>query len=242
MYALIQGLAMVAYIITFIFFGKGFGFSKIKSLLLGSIAASVSYLVIILITWVDNGFTQFGAQNAVRGFVFFPFLIYFLAKASRTDYRKLCDFNGFPGILWYGLGHLACLTEGCCHGFAYYEGTTMYKIAYALTGTNMLPNQLVESIAALITAAVLLIIIIKKKYQTKGYTYFLMLIIYGTQRFFFEFFRDNKKVIVFSELKSAKGQFGISELAIWSLAMIVVGVVFLVCMKAKDKKLAQQAV
>lgn len=242
MYALIQGLAMVAYIITFILFGKGFGFSRIKSLLLGLIAASVSYLVIILITWVDNGFTGFGAQNAVRGFVFFPFLIYFLAKASHTDYRKLCDFNGFPGILWYGLGHLACLTEGCCHGFAYYEGTTMYKIAYALTGTNMLPNQLVESIAALITAAVLLIIIIKKKFQAKGYTYFLMLIIYGTQRFFFEFFRDNKKIIVFSELKSANGQFGISELAIWSLAMVVVGVIFLVCMKAKDKKLAQQTV
>lgn len=236
MYNIIQGLAMIIYIITFIFYGKCYGFSKFKSFLLGFSAVVIDYLVIILITWIDNGFTGFGQQNAVRVFVFNPLIIFIMAKVSNVDFRKFCDFNAFPAMLWYGLGHLACIAEGCCHGFAYYEGTTMYNIAHSLTGTNMLPNQIIESVGALLISAILLFIGIKKRFNTKGYMYYLMLILYGTQRFVLEFFRDNEKVIVFSELQSANGQFGISNLALWAVAMTVVGTVLLTITAIKDKK------
>lgn len=231
---------MVVYIVVLTFYGQQYGFSKVKSFILGTLAVSIDFTIILLVTWVENGFQNFGAQNAVRIFVFNPLLIYIVAKCMKVDFRKFNDFNAFPGMLWYGLGHLACLCTGCCHGYAYNEGSVMYNIAYTLTGTNMLPQQLIESVGALAIAAILLWIGIKYKFQTKGYMYYIMLILYGSQRFFLEFFRDNEKVIVFNEMTSANGQFGISSLALWALAMFVEGVVLLAIIVYVDKQRAQR--
>lgn len=240
MYNLIQGIAMAIYVIVLTLYGKAYGFSRWKSFLLGAIAVTVDYFVILFVTWVENGFQSFGNQNAVRVFVFNPLLIYLVAKIMKVDFRKYSDYNAFPAMVWYGLGHFACLAESCCRGYAYYEGTFMYKVAYALTGTNMLPMPIIESVGALITAAVLLGIGIKYKFQTKGYMYYIMLIIYGSQRFIFEFFRYNQKVIIFREMVSARGNFGISNLALWALAMLVEGVVLLTLFVRMDKKREQE--
>lgn len=236
MYDLIYGIATVLYIVVLTFYGQAYGFSKLKSFVLGTIAVVVDYFVILFVTWVESGFQNFGNQNAVRVFVFNPFLIYVVAKLMKVDVRKFSDFNAFPAMVWYGLGHFACLAANCCRGYAYYEGTFMYKVAYALTGTNMLPQPTIESIGALAIAAVLLAIGIKYKFQTKGYMYYIMLILYGSQRFFVEFFRNNQKVIVFREMTSAKGNFGISSLALWALAMFIEGVIILTLLVRWDKK------
>lgn len=240
MYALIQGIAMLIYIIVLTFYGKNFGFSRGKSFLLGFIAVAVDYVVILLTTWVESGFRNFGAQNAVRVFVFNPLLIFLVAKAMKIDFKKYLDYNAFPAMIWYGLGHIACITEGCCHSFAYNEGTFLYKVAYALTGTNMLPQQIFETIGALLIAAIILAISIKYKFKTNGYMYFLMLVLYGSQRFIFEFFRDNNKVIVFRRLYTANGNLGISNLALWALAMFVEGVIFIAVFYYIDKKRKNQ--
>lgn len=227
---------MLIYIVVLTLYGKKYGFSKIKSFLLGIIAVAVDYSAILILTWIENGFRSFGAQNAVRVFVFNPLFIYIISKLMKVDYRKYCDYNAFPAMVWYGLGHFACLTTNCCCGFAYHEGTTMYQIANFLTGTNMLPQQIFESIGALTIAAVLYGIGIKYKFQTKGYMYYIMLILYGSQRFIAEFFRDNNKLIIFGEMTSADGYIGISNLALWALAMLVEGVILLVLTVRWDKK------
>ena len=236
MYALIQGIAMVIYMIVLTFYGKYYGFSRGKSFILGVLAVSVDYVVILLVTWIESGFQNFGAQNAVRAFVFNPLLIFLVSKAMGISYRKYCDYNAFPGMVWYGLGHIACITEGCCHSFEYAEGTFLYKVAYTLTGTNMLPQQIFETIGALLIAAILLAIGIKYKFKTNGYMYYIMLILYGSQRFIFEFFRDNHKIIVFRRLYSGNGNLGISSLALWALAMFVEGVICLGVLYCIDKK------
>lgn len=240
MYDLIQGLAMVIYVIVLTFYGKYYGFSKSKSFILGFLAVSIDFIVILLATWVESGFKNFGAQNAVRVFVFNPLLIYLVAKAMKVDVRKFGDYNAFPGMLWYGLGHIACITEGCCHSFAYNEGTFMYKIANALTGTNMLPQQIFETAGALLIAAILLAVGIKYKFKTNGYMYYIMLMLYGSQRFFFEFFRDNDKIIKFAPLEQAEGYLGISNLAMWALAMFVEGAILLIALRIYDKKKKQK--
>ena len=239
MYNLVQGIAMLIYIVVLTFYGQKYGFSRRRSLLLGVVAVTVDYIAIILLTWIENGFTNFGAQNAVRVFVVNPLLIYCVSKFLEVDYRKYCDYNAFPGILWYGLGHIACITEGCCGGYAYYEGTFMYKVANFLTGTNMLPQQIIESASALLTAAVLYWIGHKKNFQTKGYMYYIMLILYGSQRFIFEFFRDNEKIVVFGDMASADGVIGLSSLSLWALAMLVEGAILLVITVYLDKKRAK---
>lgn len=235
-YNLIQSIAMLIYIVILTLYGKRFGFSKKQSFILGITAVIVDYNLILLLTWIENGFILFGAQNAVRVFVVNPLAIYILAKIAKVDFRALCDYNAAPAMIWYGLGHLACLIPNCCHGYAYYEGTTMYEIAMFLTGTNMLPNQLLESVAALITGIILWLITVDKNYKCKGYLYYIMLIVYGTQRFLFEFLRDNNKIIPFHRMSTANGYFGISNLALWAFAMVVMGVTLLAITIYHDKK------
>ena len=127
-------------------------------------------------------------QNAVRVFVFNPLYIHIVSKLLKVDYRKYCDYNAFPAMVWYGLGHFSCLATNCCHGFAYY----------------------------------------------------IMLILYGSQRFVAEFFRNNYKLIVFTEMSSASGVIGISNLALWALAMFVEGVIILTIMVRRDRKQRQE--
>lgn len=64
--------------------------------------------------------------------------------------------------------------------------------------------------------------------------------LYGSQRFIFEFFRDNNKVIVFRRLYTANGNLGISNLALWALAMFVEGVIFIAVFYYIDKKRKNQ--
>ncbi len=236
MYALIQGISMVIYVIILTLYGKRYGFSRPKSLLLGSLAVSIGYVLILLMTWIENGFKNFGAQNAIRSYFFVPLLVYLVAKALKVDFRKFGDMLAYPGMVWYGIGHIACIAEGCCHGFEYKQGTVMYDIAYALTKTNMLPQQIFETIGAFIIAAILYGVGYKYKFQTKGYMYYIMLMLYGSQRFIFEFFRDNEKLIVFKDMASADGQIGISNLALWAFAMFIEGAILLTVFVYRDKK------
>lgn len=114
----------------------------------------------------------------------------------------------------------------------------MYLLANILTGTNRLPNQIIESIGALLIFLILWIVAKRNHYKTKGYLYYIMLILYGSQRFLLEFLRDNNKVIVFYDLKNADGAFGISNLAIWAAAMFIEGVIILYLTIRHDKKRA----
>jgi len=151
-------------------------------------------------------------------------LIYGLAKLGKIKPQVAYDLIGMGTLLGYGVGHYACIFAGCCHGFQYHEGTFMYKIAFALTGTNMLPLQFLESTSAMLIFVILLVVAAKMKYKTNGRLFCLWYWLYGLTRFAWEFLRDNKKVIVFAPLKQADGDFGISSLAIWSLLMVAAGV------------------
>ena len=77
----------------------------------------------------------------------------------------------------------------------------------------------------------------KKKFNLNGKLFYVMLIVYGCERFFWEFFRDNNKIVVFGKLKDAvSGNFGLSDLSFYCIAMIVVGIVFLTAFSIIDKK------
>ena len=238
MYSIIQALAIVAYLVFFTLYGKNFNISKIKSFLMG-IAGMVIYLVLVkFLAWAETGFKEFGSENGIRVYVLLPIFMYFLAKFTKIEPTKLFDMEAAACVLMYGLSHLACIFGGCCHGFQYYEGTTMYKIAYALTGTNMLPLQLFESIAALLVFALVFTVGHVKKYNTNGYLLCIWYIVFGTQRFFWEFLRDNDKVIKIAEMKQADGYIGISNLAIWSALMVLAGVVLVFVFRHIAKKQA----
>ncbi len=235
MYNLVQGLGIIAYLVCFIAYGKKYKVSKLKSFLLG-IASMIIYFVLVkFLAWVEMGFKGFGTENAIRVYVLIPAFMYWIAKFAKVDPIKIFDMEAPAGVLMYGVAHFACVFEGCCHGFAYFEGTPMYKIAHALTGTNMLPMQWFESICGILVFVVLAIIAHKKKYKTNGRLLCTWYIVFGTQRFFWEFLRDNQKVIKFAEMQQADGYIGISNLAIWSALMVLAGVILLFVFRYLEK-------
>lgn len=240
-----------ACVITFFNFSYCYkhGLTKLKSFLMAAMTTLLCWISIFLLSWVCNEFQGFGTQNAVRFFPVYPLIVWGISKWFNIDFRELCDRYAPSPVLAYSVAHVACIFAGCCHGFEYDEGTTMYKIAHALTDTNMLPQQIIESLTALITAMVIWGISVKKKQSTGGRLLFCTLIAYGVQRFLFEFLRDNEKLFVIKEMSGAvmhgsggaKAYWGISELAIWALIMVVEGIIFLIAFDVIDKKKAKQA-
>ena len=201
------------------------------------VAGMIIYLVLVkFLAWAETGFKSFGAENGIRVYVLLPIFMYGLAKISKVDPLKLFDMEAAACVLMYGVSHLACIFAGCCQGFQYYEGTKMYNIAYALTGTNMLPVQLGESICALLVFALVFAIGHIKKYETHGYLLCIWYIVFGAERFLWEFLRDNYKVIKIAEMQQADGYIGISNLAIWSALMFLVGIILLIVFRNIEKK------
>ena len=239
MYDLIPGLAIVLDLVFFTLYGRHFGISKVKSFVLGVCSMIIYLLLVKFLAWAETGFQYFGSENGIRVYVFIPIFIYLLAKIAKVEPLKLFDMQAPACVLMYGVSHFACVFAGCCHGFAYYEGTTMYKIAYALTGTNMLPLQIFESITGLAVFALIYIIGYRKQFATNGRLFCIWFVTFGTARFFWEFLRDNQKVVIFAPLKQADGYFGLSTLAIWAAAMAIAGVAFYFIIRKYEQKIKQ---
>ncbi len=246
MYKLIQALSIVIWIVFYVFYGKHMNLSKPKSLIVSLYSFVLTYFGIFILTWIESGFRDFGAQNAVRMFIFIVPIIWSETKIFNLDFRKNLDYQSLWPMIWYGLGHLACLFPYCCHSFHYNEGTTLYNISHFLTGKDMFPQQLAESICALLIALILWIALRKRNYDMGGRAFFIMLLAYGAQRFVWEFFRDNKKLVVFGKMSFAystethQAVWGISNLAFWALSMVVVGTAGLIIINHIDKKAAKK--
>ena len=154
MYTLIHILSMVISVLFNTYYGYKLGLTKAKAALSSAFSLALLYMTMLIIPWVESGFKVFGAQNMVKTYAFAPIIFIFVWLVFKIDYRKVSDMHAIWPMILHGVSHLACIPEGCCGGYEYLEGTKMYNLAQALTGTNMIPNQLFESIAALLIAAI----------------------------------------------------------------------------------------
>ncbi len=228
-------LGIIAHFAFLLWLGKKYDVSKLKCIII-SMAGIVIYVTLTkFLGWAETGFQSFGAENAIRSYMFFPLLMYIVAMFTKVDKYKIFDMVAVVSVLMYGVVHFGCIFAGCCHGFHYKEGTELYNLAMKLTGTDMLPVQFVESVAGLLVFALLMIIAVKKKYDTRGYLLCTWMITFGAMRIVTEFFRDNNKVIKFAPLEQADGFFGISTLAIWATLMMVEGIILLLVFRKKEK-------
>ncbi len=236
-YYVIHVLAATLFVVFNVFYGRHFNLDKRTAAAISLFGLITSYGTLILLTWISNGFTKFGAQNAVRVFAVYPLYIWLATKIFHKDYETLSDFLAICPMIFYGVGHYACLIPGCCASFRFVEGSFLYRVAYALTGTDMLPQQFIEATEALLIALVVYLVARRKNFKTNGKMFFVMLIAYGISRTIFEFFRDNHKLIAFGKMPgTVDGVFGISNLALWSISMFIVGVVGVCVLNRKHKK------
>lgn len=240
MYQLVHILSMALCVLFNTFYGNKLGLSKAKSALSTTVSLMFLYVLMLVLAWVENGFKNFGQQNMVRTYAFAPLVFLLIMVIFKIDFRKVSDMHAVWPMIMHGVSHFACIKEGCCGGFTYRDGTAVCDVANALTGTNALPQQALESIAALIIGAVIFFIAWKKKFNLNGRLFYVMIIVYGVNRFFWEFLRDNDKIVVFGEFKSAyDGVVGLSSLSFHCILMIVVGISFLVAFHISDKKKAK---
>ena len=236
MYTAIHILSMVISVIFNTYYGNKLGLTKAKAALSSAFSLALLYITMLLIPWVESGFQGgLNGQNMVKTYVFAPIIFVIDCLVFKIDFRKVSDMHAVWPMLLHGISHFACLIPNCCAGYCYKEGTKMYDLAQTLTGTNMIPNQAFESIAALIIGAIIFFIAYKKNFKLNGRLFYVMLIVYGINRFFWEFLRNNDKIIVFGEMTNAEsGNFGISNLAFYSIAMVIVGIVFLIAFSREN--------
>ena len=97
-----------------------------------------------------------------------------------------------PGIpLFHCFGRIGCFLAGCCYGIEVDEafGITFTKSISAPNGVSLLPIQLIEAGANVITFIIL--VAFRKKLKRPLQNFGLYLIIYSIERFIFEFFRGD---------------------------------------------------
>lgn len=217
-YDLFMFVGFMALLFFYLWRGKVFGISVAKSLLLVFTVYPVAYAWMFIACWIENGFQGFGANNVVRAFVYFPLIAVPVSKMLKMDWKKACDLLAPAPCLAQGVSHWGCTFYGCCHGFEVDWG-----IYNPQTGTYCFPNPPLEALTALIIVGILLYREKKRNYTIDGLAMPLMLMLFGTTRFLWEFCRDNEKIWL-----------GCSSLAFHALFMAVVGMSMYIIIRRKN--------
>ena len=161
-----------------------------------------------------------GVSSVVRAFVYLPLVLLLCAIIFRVKWGTVCDIIA-PGICAaQGVGSSACIFTGCCHGYPFAHG--IYNPAY---GIRLFPVQLCETGTSLLIAFYLIVWARESNYATNGKSFPIMLMLFGTARFMWEFFRNNTKIL-----------WGCSDVGLHALFMVLVGAVAFICLSLKDKR------
>ena len=218
-----SSIILINYAIQFVFlmiYRKKYGVSAWRIFIAQLIIYPVSYYLMLVLAWIENGFTNWGANNIVRLFVYVPLVDYVVAKFVRIPAGKLIDISAPCMALDQAIGHTVCPFVGCCCGY-----TCSWGVWNPATNDLRFPNQWLECLVALIIAIYLLHSAKKENYAGTGRIYALFLVTFGTTRFFLEFLRDNEKLVM-----------GISNLAFHALFMAVVGAVWIFVLAEKERE------
>ncbi|MBQ2898748.1 MAG: prolipoprotein diacylglyceryl transferase [Oscillospiraceae bacterium] len=178
----------------------------------------LTVLWMMILYWLETGF--FGGNNIVRVFVYVPVIAYPMAKTFELPYKKVLSMVALGPAAVHAVSHYGCMFEGCCCG--YIQDWGLYN---PITGKLHFPSQPIEATAALLIVFYLLYRAKKRNYVPDGLEYPLMLALFGSSRFIFEFLRDNEKIWL-----------GCSSLAFHALFMFVVGVIWIIVAKKKSEK------
>ena len=80
-----------------------------------------AYVWMMVLYWASTGFTSFGGQNHIRVFIWIPFFAFFVCKLLKINWQDMCDMAAPCATMCHGIGHIACVFEGCCYGYELYS-------------------------------------------------------------------------------------------------------------------------
>lgn len=194
-----------------LWYRKKYSLSAKQALMALLLTYPLSYLWVILITWVENGFHDFGANNIIRGFIYFPLIALLPAKLLHIEKERIWDFIAPCFALVQAVAHLACPFAGCCRGYP-----SEWGLWNPVKNRILFPIQPLESLVSLLVCIACILIAKRDGYRPSGRIYALFLVFFGATRFFLEFLRDNAKLFC-----------GISALALHAALMVLVGAAWL---------------
>lgn len=220
LYDVFFALGFVSVMVGLLWFGRKLQFPIWKIAVTVLIVYPLVVLWMLIMFWMESGFKDFGGNNIVRIFIYVPLIGLPVAKLLKMDTNKTLSLLSFAPLLVHGVSHFGCIFFGCCSGFPCSFG--IYNPHYK---DIRFPIQPIEALTAVAIVVYLFIRTRRKNYEPDGYEYPIMLVLFGSTRFIYEFFRYYDQRLFWI----------ISNLAIHALFMFVVGVVWIVVLKRKRK-------
>ena len=214
------GFHVIGFAAVFLFniwYGKRYGMKKSHAVISTAIVYPLTYLWMLIQFSIEQGF--FGGQNIVRCFIYIPLIAWPVTRLLNIRWKTMCDFLAPSPVLVHGISHLGCMFAGCCYGFEYTHG--LYNPVFQ---KNLFPIQPIEALVALAIFALIVGRAVRRGFKSDGYSFPLMLLLFGSTRFLLEFLRDNEKVVA-----------NISMLAFHALLAAVVGTVWLAVLLKKRR-------
>lgn len=185
--------------------------SKKLGLILFGIFVSLSVLLSMILSWIVSGFSIFGPSDYLRTFIFNPLICLLAAKVQKMRVGVVLDVMTPTMLVLHGVGHIACPFLGCCVGIS-----CSWGIWNPVVDEFVFPTQWLITLIAL-SAAVMIVRFEKRNdYEGSGRSYPIMLVSYGSVRFFVEFLKYE-----------GTRYLGVTRMAIQSILMVLVGVVWL---------------
>lgn len=222
-YDIFFALGFVSVMTGLLWFGRKLGFPVWKIAATVLIVYPLVVLWMFVMFWIESGFRVWGGNNIVRIFVYVPLFGMPVAKLLKVEKNKMLSLLSFGPLLVHGISHLGCVFFGCCSGYPCSFG--IYNPFYR---DIRFPIQPIEAIGAVAIVVYLFYRAKKRSFAPDGLEYPTMLVLYGSSRFVFEFFRSDDKLIL-----------GCSNLSFHALFMFVVGVIWI--LKARKTKTEKES-
>ena len=195
-----------------------YGVKRFNGIALAACTYLTAYALMLVLFWIITG--VFGGQNVIRIFLFVPLILLLYAKTFDIDFRVSLDFAAPVLCIAQAFGKIGCMISGCCESFI----EVPWGVYDAYTETRLFPVQICEGVTALIIAIAVIVMASRKNYKCGGITMAWMWVLFGSTRTVWEFFRANEKLF-----------WGLSELALWSIALTVAGVIWLILDRKKKE-------
>ena len=188
-----------------------YGVNRVRGFALAACTYLTAYALMLILFWVITG--DFGGQNVIRIFLFVPLILLLYAQTFGVDFKTSLDFAAPVLCIAQAFGKIGCTISGCCESF----WEVSWGVYNPYTETRLFPVQIAEGITALIIAITVIAMASRKGFRCGGRTMAWMWVMFGPTRVIWEFFRANEKLF-----------WGLSELALWSVALTVAGVLWLI--------------
>lgn len=219
-YDVFFALGFISVLCGLIWFGKKLELPFKKTVITVLIVYPIVVLWMFVMFWMESGFTTWGGNNIVRIFVYVPLVGLPVARLLKVESKKMLSLLSFGPLLVHGISHMGCIFFGCCAGYP-----CSYGIYNPFYQDIRFPIQPIEAFGAVAIVFYLFYRAKKRNYFPDGLEYPIMLVLFGSSRFLFEFLRDNEKML-----------FGCSNLAFHALFMFIVGAIWIIAAKKKQKR------